>query len=283
MPNAIKQGDIAGAVVIVVKDGAVLVERGYGYADVDDETPMDPERTLVRPGSVSKLFTWTALMQLVEQGKVDLDARRQPVHRLQDPGPRRQAGHGAQHDDAHGWLRGDARSTCSARKATTMPGFDAILKERVPARIYAPGTMPAYSNYGVRAGRLHRAARLGHAVQRLRHAAHLRAARHDEHDVPAAAARRLEAAHGEGLRDTRRSQAAELRTGRSGAGGQRQHDGRGHGALHDRAPAGRQARRRADPEARDRAADARHADDDPAARQSHAARFLRVERTRVVA
>ena len=65
MPNAIKQADIAGAVVSVVKDGRVLVERGYGYSDVDNERPMDPEHTLVRPGSISKLFTWTALMQLV--------------------------------------------------------------------------------------------------------------------------------------------------------------------------------------------------------------------------
>jgi len=74
MPYAIARGDIAGAVVVVVKDGQVLTERGYGFSDVEKRTPVSPETTLFRPGSISKLFTWTAVMQLVEQGKIDLDA-----------------------------------------------------------------------------------------------------------------------------------------------------------------------------------------------------------------
>ena len=74
MPYALRTGDIAGAVVAIVKDGKVLTERGYGFSDVAKHTPVDPKRTLFRPGSVSKLFTWTAVMQLVEQGKIDLDA-----------------------------------------------------------------------------------------------------------------------------------------------------------------------------------------------------------------
>src|SRR5688572_14054477 len=74
MPFAIERGDIPGAVVVVVKDGQVLLQKGYGYADVRKKEPVDPERTLFRPGSVSKLFTWTAVMQQVEQGKLDLDA-----------------------------------------------------------------------------------------------------------------------------------------------------------------------------------------------------------------
>ena len=74
MPYALQQADIAGAVVVVVKDGQVLLQKGYGYSDVAARKPVDPETTLFRPGSVSKLFTWTAVMQLVEQGKLDLDA-----------------------------------------------------------------------------------------------------------------------------------------------------------------------------------------------------------------
>jgi CubicO group peptidase (beta-lactamase class C family) len=74
MPYAIESGDIAGAVVVVVKDGQVLTQRGFGYADVGRRIPVDPETTLFRTGSVSKLTTWTAVMQLVEQGKLDLDA-----------------------------------------------------------------------------------------------------------------------------------------------------------------------------------------------------------------
>ena len=74
IPYALSVGDVAGAVVVVVKDGQVLTERGFGLADVKSRKPVDPERTLFRPGSVSKLFTWTAVMQQVEAGKLDLDA-----------------------------------------------------------------------------------------------------------------------------------------------------------------------------------------------------------------
>ena len=158
MPNAIRQGDIAGAVVVVVKDGAVLVERGYGYADVDTEKPMDPERTLVRPGSISKLFTWTAVMQLVEQGKVDLDADintyldfKIPPYNGKPVTMRNVMTHTAGFEETLKYLIGE--------EGETMPGFDAILKERVPARIFPPGTMTAYSNYGC--------ALAGYVVQRV--------------------------------------------------------------------------------------------------------------------
>ena len=73
LPYALRTGDIPGAVVTVVKDGQILTARGFGFADREKRTPVDPERTLFRPGSVSKLVTWTAAMQLVEQGKLDLD------------------------------------------------------------------------------------------------------------------------------------------------------------------------------------------------------------------
>ncbi len=62
-----------GAVVAVVKDGQVLLEKGYGWADAEKHVPVDPKTTLFRPGSTSKLFTWTAVMQQVELGKLDLD------------------------------------------------------------------------------------------------------------------------------------------------------------------------------------------------------------------
>ena len=91
MPYAMETGDIAGAVVVVVKDGQVLTERGFGYADVAKRMPVDPSATLFRPGSVSKLFTWTAVMQLVEQGKLDLDADVNTYLDFKIPAARRQA------------------------------------------------------------------------------------------------------------------------------------------------------------------------------------------------
>ena len=72
MPGQIEKADIAGAVIAVVKDGKVLFEKGYGYADAEKKTPVSPQDTLFRPGSISKTFTWTAVMQQVEQGKLNV-------------------------------------------------------------------------------------------------------------------------------------------------------------------------------------------------------------------
>jgi len=70
MTSQMSENHIPGAVVVVVKDGEVLFSKGYGYADLEARTPVDPQKTLFRPGSVSKLFVWTSVMQLVEQGKL---------------------------------------------------------------------------------------------------------------------------------------------------------------------------------------------------------------------
>src|SRR5262249_15873274 len=73
MPSQLERENIAGAVIAVVKDGKVLFAKGYGYSDVDKRTRVTADATLFRPGSISKLFTWTSVMQLVEQGNLDLD------------------------------------------------------------------------------------------------------------------------------------------------------------------------------------------------------------------
>ena len=65
--------EIAGAVVSVVYEGEVLFKRGYGFADLEGRVPADPDRSLFRIASISKTFVWTALMQLYEQGILDLE------------------------------------------------------------------------------------------------------------------------------------------------------------------------------------------------------------------
>lgn len=146
IPQQIEKGDIAGAVVAVVKDGKVLFEKGYGYADVEKKTPVSPQDTLFRPGSISKTFTWTAVMQQVEQGKLNLDA------------------------DVNQYL--DFKIPPTFGKPTTLrdimthrSGFEETIKDlfvgeeknltpmaqylplHLPKEIFAPGTIPAYSNY----------------------------------------------------------------------------------------------------------------------------------------
>jgi CubicO group peptidase (beta-lactamase class C family) len=65
---------IAGATVSIVQDGKIAFAKGYGYADIEAQIAVEPDETIFRIGSISKLFTWTAVMQLAEQGKIDLDA-----------------------------------------------------------------------------------------------------------------------------------------------------------------------------------------------------------------
>ncbi len=158
VPYALKNADIAGLTLVVVKDGQILLKKGYGYADVKTNRPMDPDLTLVRPGSTSKLFTWTAVMQLVEQGKLDLDR------------------------DVNDYL--DFKVTSSFSKPITLrnlmthrAGFEEglksilmydpkqlittedYLKHHQRPTLFPPGEVPAYSNYG--------AALAGYIVQRV--------------------------------------------------------------------------------------------------------------------
>jgi CubicO group peptidase (beta-lactamase class C family)/uncharacterized membrane protein len=146
MPVELEHADISGAVVAVVKDGKVLLAKGYGYSDYEKRIPVSPENTLFRPGSISKLFTWTSVMQQVELGKLDLDR------------------------DVNTYL--DFKVPATFGKPTTLrdimthrPGLEETIKDlfvgsekdmrpiaqylptHLPKQIYPPGTIPAYSNY----------------------------------------------------------------------------------------------------------------------------------------
>lgn len=158
IPAQLARNDIAGAAVAVVRDGKVVFARGYGYADTASRKPVSATETLFRIGSVSKLFTWTAVMQLVEQGKIDLSA---DVNQYLDfPIPdafgkpvtmRHLMTHTAGFEDAfQGLWRQRPDDGEHLQLNTAM---------RVPKRIYAPGTVAAYSNYG--------AALAGYIVQRV--------------------------------------------------------------------------------------------------------------------
>jgi len=158
MPLQLQREDIAGAVVLVVKDGKILFAKGYGYSDVAKKSPVLRDATLFRPGSVSKLFTWTAVMQQVEQGKLNLDRDVNDYLDFKIP-PR------------------DGKPITLRNIMTHTPGFEETIqqlfipdakdlvplgdyvKAHLPNRVYAPGTLPAYSNYAT--------ALAGYIVQRV--------------------------------------------------------------------------------------------------------------------
>lgn len=158
VPLEIERGDIAGAVVVVVKDGKILLSRGYGYSDAEKKLPVSPEETEFRVGSVSKLFTWTSVMQLQEEGRLDLDHDVNDYIDFKVP-------------------QTFGRAVTVRNLMTHTPGFEEAIKDlfgpnneplmslrdymltHLPRQIYPPGTVPAYSNYG--------AALAGYIVQRV--------------------------------------------------------------------------------------------------------------------
>ena len=157
VPQQISHDDIAGATIAVVKDGKLLFAKGYGYADVKTKKPVSAQDTLFRPGSISKLFTWTAVMQLFEQGKLDLDRDVNEYLDFKIP-------------DAFGkpitlknimthtpGFEEQVKDLFSVTPAS--PNLGEYLKTHIPGRIYPPGTVPAYSNYAT--------AVAGYIVQRV--------------------------------------------------------------------------------------------------------------------
>jgi CubicO group peptidase (beta-lactamase class C family) len=146
MPQQIEKADIAGAVIAVVKDGKVIFEKGYGYSDVEKKTLVSPQDTLFRPGSISKLFTWTAVMQQVEQGKLDLD---RDVNEYLDFKIPQTFGKPTTLRNIMTHRSGLEETikdlfVSSEKDLTPMARY---LPSHLPAQIFPPGTIPAYSNY----------------------------------------------------------------------------------------------------------------------------------------
>jgi CubicO group peptidase (beta-lactamase class C family) len=146
IPLQIQRADIAGAVVAVTKDGKLLFSKGYGYSDVAKKAPVNPETTLFRPGSISKTFTWTAVMQQVEQGKLDLDRDVNDYLDFKIPEKfgkpitlRNIMTHTTGFEET-------VKDLFVASKEDLRP-IGQYLREHMPERIFPPGTTPAYSNY----------------------------------------------------------------------------------------------------------------------------------------
>jgi CubicO group peptidase (beta-lactamase class C family) len=146
VPIAIGRADIPGAVVVVVKDGQILTSRGYGYSDVSKRKAVDPHSTLFRPGSTSKLFTWTAVMQQVEQGKLNLDEDVNKYLDFKIP-PRGGKPITLRNIMTHtSGFEEQVMDLIAVDQKKYVP-YDQILKRWVPKRVYDPGTTPAYSNW----------------------------------------------------------------------------------------------------------------------------------------
>jgi len=145
VPLQIETNDIAGATIAVVKDGELIFVKGYGFADVKTRAPVTPD-TMFRIGSITKLFTWTSVMQLVEQGKLDLDADVNTYldfkipHTFGKPVTLRNL-------MTHRGGFQEAIKNLGAQNSGKVD-LKTYIRENVPDQIFEPGTVPAYSNYG---------------------------------------------------------------------------------------------------------------------------------------
>jgi CubicO group peptidase (beta-lactamase class C family) len=158
VPYAIHRGDVAGATIVVVKDQHILFAQGYGFADLKTRAPVIADKTLFRPGSVSKLFTWTAVMQLVEQGRLDLD---KDVNTYLDFKVPEKFGRPITLRNIMTHTAGfeEVVSDTLIEKADKLYPLHDYLVKHMPERIFPPGKVVAYSNYAT--------AMAGYIVQRV--------------------------------------------------------------------------------------------------------------------
>jgi CubicO group peptidase (beta-lactamase class C family) len=146
LAEQMEEYQIAGAAVSVVKDGKLFFTKGYGYADLENGVAVDPQQTIFAIGSVGKLFTWTAVMQLAEQGKLDLDADINTYldFRIPDTYPRPiTLKHLLSHTSGfENRLLGSAVSNAN----DLVPAREWLVSH-MHARVRPPGEVSGYSNY----------------------------------------------------------------------------------------------------------------------------------------
>ncbi|MGY6532355.1 serine hydrolase domain-containing protein [Glycocaulis sp.] len=146
MAQQIASREVVSAVVTVVHQGEIVLNRAYGFADFENRVPADGETTLYRPGSISKMFTWIALMQLIEQGRVSLDDDVNQHIDFEIPAFQGQPitvldlyRHTPGMSDVGGFTTTDEADLIYHAQWT---------RENLPERVQVPGVEAAYSNWG---------------------------------------------------------------------------------------------------------------------------------------
>ncbi|WP_417317784.1 serine hydrolase domain-containing protein [Emcibacter sp.] len=145
-----KKDHSPSGVVAVMKDGKMIFAKGYGYQNVEQHIPVDPKTTMFRPGSISKLFTWIAVMQMAEQGKLDIDTDVNvylKTFKVKDSWPGQPVT--LRHIMTHtaGFEDGSLGYLIVDDPAKIMPLADSLAMYQ-PERVKAPGEIVAYSNWG---------------------------------------------------------------------------------------------------------------------------------------
>jgi CubicO group peptidase (beta-lactamase class C family) len=144
----LKEKNIAGATLAIIKDNRVILKKGYGFSDYENQVSVDPDKTMFRIGSITKLLVWTSVMRLVSEGKLDLDADINTY--LKDfkiPATYDQP-ITLTHLMTHTPGFEDHLLHLFSRDSTSLRPLGEILADEVPARVRPPFTQASYSNHG---------------------------------------------------------------------------------------------------------------------------------------
>lgn len=144
--------NVPGAEVAVVKDGEIIFSKGYGFADLEAQIPMEPGLTLHRPGSNSKILVWIAIMQLMEEGHLDLYT---DINTYLDFSIPTKTISGQEvppitlhHLMTHTAGFEDEIAFVMVSEAEMINPLGEYVQKHLPARVFTPGSVMAYSNYG---------------------------------------------------------------------------------------------------------------------------------------
>jgi len=143
--QAMQKSRIPGLALAVVKDGTVIKAQGYGVANLETETPVTPN-TVFELASITKQFTATAIMLLVEEGKVGLDERiSKYLENTPDSWKNITVRHLLTHTSGLPTLGKDFRSLVWTLEVSTAKMYDAARKDAVG---FAAGEKWEYSDEG---------------------------------------------------------------------------------------------------------------------------------------
>ena len=139
---------IPGAVFVLVQDGKISFKKGYGYANLNGQTPVDPDKTLFWVASVTKLVTATAVMQLVERGLLNVDESVNKYLRDFRLEESRFSPVTVRHLLTHTSGLDGKEIGMAARTAADVMPLGKYVAQRMPRRALPPGDVIMYSNYG---------------------------------------------------------------------------------------------------------------------------------------
>jgi CubicO group peptidase (beta-lactamase class C family) len=139
---------IAGATLAIIQNGKIILKKGYGYSDLATKKPVDPDLTMFRIGSISKMFVWISVMQLVAEGKLDLNKDINAYLKdFQIPSTYDQP-ITLKHLMTHTPGFEDLVLNLFGKDSSTLAPLSEILKKEIPARVRTPYTQASYSNHG---------------------------------------------------------------------------------------------------------------------------------------